>query len=111
MAESGGRWSSVADPGDTWTLDVLISDFVRVLGCEMALLCELDGDRGPQVVCASGIDSPVAITISRRGGARRLASRLKAGGCFVGRALGGERPVFETLDPVGDAELRAAFAR
>jgi diguanylate cyclase (GGDEF)-like protein len=74
----------------------------------MALLCELDGDNGPQVVCASGIDRPVAITVSRRGGRRRPGSRLQAGGCFVGRALARERPAFETLDPVGDAELLRA---
>jgi hypothetical protein len=40
----------------------LVSDFARVLGCEVALVGELDGDGGAQVVCASGIESDETIS-------------------------------------------------
>jgi diguanylate cyclase (GGDEF)-like protein len=105
---SGTPRSSVPDPAGARTLELLVSDFARVLGCEVALVCELDGDSGAQVVCASGIDRPVAVTISRRGGRRRSGSRPHRGGCFVGRALTHEHAAFETLDPVRDADLLAA---
>lgn len=97
--ESSGPWSWVTDPGGPGTLDALVSDFVRVLGCEVALLGELDGDSGAQVVCASGIARPMAIIVSRRGGVRRPGTHPRRGGCFVGRALTHERPASETFNP------------
>ena len=107
-ASGGPPRSSVPDPAGARTLELLVSDFARALGCEVALVCELDGDSGAQVVCASGIDRPVAITISRRGGRRRSAAARTRGGCFVGRALTHEHPAFETLDPDRDANLLRA---
>jgi hypothetical protein len=78
-ASGGPPRSSVPDPAGARTLELLVSDFARVLGCEVALVCELDGDSSAQVVCASGIDRPVAITISRRGGRRRSAAARTGG--------------------------------
>jgi hypothetical protein len=93
-AASGGTpRSSVPDPAGARTLELLVSDFARVLGCEVALVCELDGDSGAQVVCASGIDRPVAITISRRGGRRRSAAARTAGAVsLAGRSPTSTRP-------------------
>jgi diguanylate cyclase (GGDEF)-like protein len=105
---SGAPRSSVPDPAGAGTLEFLVGDFVRALGCEVALLCEVDGDGSGQVVCASGIDRPVAITISSRGGTRRSGNRWQHGGCFVGRALTHERPAFETLNRDRDADLLCA---
>lgn len=75
------------------------------MGCEIALVCELDRDRGARVLCSSASDYPVAIKVPTDRGRRWRGDRQHRWGCFVGRALVHGRPAFEPLDPDWDGDL------
>jgi diguanylate cyclase (GGDEF)-like protein len=98
------QWAGAPDPLPGGKLDLLLRDFASVLGCEVSLVCELEGDHGARVAASWGIDGSVAVTVPERGG-RRRGGRPQRGGCFVGRALAHGRPAFETLDPDRDQDL------
>ncbi len=105
--EAGGVTRSPAAFGHG-ALALLVADLYRVLGCEVALVCELDRDRGARILCSSTIDRRVAISVPTGGGKRLWGSRWQRRGCFVGRALVHGRPAFEPLDEYRDADLIAA---
>jgi diguanylate cyclase (GGDEF)-like protein len=111
LLDAAGLAGSLSDSPCQGKLDLAVKDFARVLGCEVALVCELDALRQPQVVSSWGVDDAVPITVPKRGGRRRERVNPAHGGCFVGRALTHRRPAFETLKSDRDATLINATDR
>jgi hypothetical protein len=75
-------------------LDQLIASFARAINSDIALLCQPGGKGQP----------PVLVCSRALGAARELAARPHEGG-FVDRALGAQRAVLGSLNPLLDRHL------
>ena len=92
----------VLDAVDGGWVELLLGDFARTVGCEVALLCQRDGNGQPQIVSVWGMDDAAGIAAQGPRGARHWGGRE---GGFAGRALTDERATIEALDRDRDTGL------
>lgn len=113
-AENAAAWLASElepepEPDVSPGLELLLADLTRAIGCEVAVVSDLDPDGRPTVLCATGVDADVAISTPTTGSAQRGGGSSRRRDGFVGRALEHGRPAYEPLDPDLDAGLIHGF--